>query len=252
MKWSNKIILVLAVAGLTACAGGDFQFTGTPPVDFGDVLVYTSSAQTITWQNKGAAHEVLGGRAEASPPFGIVGTFTAVTVATNANVSLQYSFAPEAVGAANGEAKLQTNRMAGRAKTEKVALKGNGVFYVTDGTVSISETAGGGAPAQAIDFGKVLKGASKTLTIFVKNTPPAGAAGAAVATTVNWSRNNQGFTSAPAQGAVANIAPNAPTQISITFTPPDVGVYQDSVAFKDATGKIVTGILVKGEGIKAE
>ncbi len=252
LKWGSRVFLVLFTLGLAGC-GGDFKFTGTAPVDFGDVLIFTSSApQTLTWQNAGTAHEVIGGKAELDPPFGLIGTFTAVTVAAGANVSLQCAFSPQAVGPATGEAKVKAAPALVRAKVQKVALKGKGVFYITDNTISISETAGGGAPAQAIDFGKVTVGTSKTVTIFVKNTPPAGAAGAAVATTVNWSRNNQGFTSNPAHGAAANIAPNAPTAVTITFTPPAVGVYQDSVAFKDATGKIVTGILVKGEGVKPE
>ncbi len=253
LKWRARIILVLAAAaGLTAC-GGNFKFTGTSPVDFGDVLVFTSSAPaTLVWQNNGAAHEVIGGKAEASPPFTLA-PITASVVATGKSVSLQYFFIPQAVGAVTGEAKLQTNRMGGRASSDKVALKGKGVFYITDGKISISETAGGGAPAQAIDFGKVPKGTSKTITVFVKNTPPAGAAAPApVATTINWSLNNQGFTSTPVHGAGFAIPPNAPMPISITFTPADVGVYQDSVAFKDAAGKVVTGIMVKGEGVKPE
>jgi hypothetical protein len=246
-KWGNRVFLVLFTLGLAGCSG-DFKFTGTSPVDFGDVLVFTSSAPaTLTWQNAGTAHEVIGGRAETDPPFGLVGQFTAATIATNGTVSLQCAFTPQAVGAATGEAKLQVIRTVPRAKSEKVGLKGKGVFYISDGNITISETIGGGAPAQALDFGKVPVGTSKTLTISVKNATPA-----AVATTVNWSRNNQGFSSAPANGAALPIPANTAATVTITFTPTAVGVYQDSVAFKDATGKIVSGIMVKGEGVKPE
>jgi hypothetical protein len=246
MQWRNRIILVLVTALLVAC--GDFKFTGTPPVDFGDVLVFTTSAPlTVTWRNAGTAHEVHGGRVRA--PFAGVGTFSTVTIANNATVSLDFSFTPPAPGPATQEAKLITSS---GAKSDRVRLKGNGVAYISDGKISISETAGGGALAQAIDFGKVAVGSSKTLTIFVKNTPPAGAPAAAVAATVNWSLNNQGFSSAPANGAAVNIPANGSTQISITFTPTAVGVVQDSVTFRDATGKIVSGVMVKGEGVKPE
>jgi hypothetical protein len=240
-KWGTRVFLVLFTLGLAGC--GDFKFTGTPPVDFGDVLVFTTSApRTLTWRNAGTAHEVHGGRVRS--PFAGVGTFASLTVLNNATVSLQFSFAPQAPGPATEQVKLITSS---GAKSDRVALKGNGVFYISDGNITISETIGGGAPAQALDFGKVPVGTSKSLTISVQNTTAA-----AVANTVNWSLNNQGFTSAPANGAALPIPANAAATVTITFTPAAVGVYQDSVTIKDATGKIVSGIMVKGEGVKPE
>ncbi len=238
-KWVILFSLVVFVVGCPLSGKVD----PTPdPLDFGDVYVGQSASGTATWTNNGtAAATIAGVGAQPSPPFAVGGAFVTQTINVGAAAApVSYSFSPTAVGRATGSSKLVVTGVKGA----KLTLQGNGVFQKGSSTLSV--TGGNLVAGQALDFGKVPVGATKTLTFNVTNADP----NKQVTLTVKWPAGNQPFSVTVPVGNVV-VAAAGTTTVTISFTPPAVASYTDIVEFIDAAGATnFAGTVVKGEGIQ--
>ena len=238
--WSSLFSLVAFVAGCVPPSG---KVDATPsPLDFGDVYVGQSGSGTATWTNNGTTiATVLGVSAQANPTFTVSGAFAAQTVNPGASTAaVSYTFSPQAAGKAAGSSKLGVTG----AKGSTLTLQGNGVFQ--KGSPTLSVTGGDLVAGQALDFGKVVVGATKTLNFNVTNADPKKN----ITLQVKWLAGNQPFSvSAPVGNVVVNAAGS--TNVTVSFTPPAVASYTDIVEFVDVAGASnFAGTIVKGDGVK--
>jgi len=212
------------------------------PLDFGDVYVGQGASGTATWTNNGTAAATISAvSAQPNPPFAVSGAFATQTVNAGAAAApVTYSFSPQATGRATGSSKLIVTGVRG----SKLTLQGNGVFQKASATLSV--TGGNLVAGQALDFGKVTVGATKTLTFNVSNTDP----NKQVILQAKWTAGNQPFSVTVPVGNVV-VAAAATTTVTISFTPPAVASYTDIVEFVDIAGASnFAGTVVKGEGIQ--
>lgn len=238
-RWIVLISLVVLAAGCPPSGKVD----PTPdPLDFGDVYVGQSATGTATWTNNGTAAATISAvSAQPNPPFAVGGAFATQTINPGvAAAAVTYSFSPQAAGAAAGNSKLVVTGVKGA----KLTLKGNGVFQKASSTLSV--TGGNLVAAQPLDFGKVPVTTTKTLNFNVSNTDPNNQ----VILQVQWKAGNQPFSVTAPVGNVV-VAAAKTTNVSISFTPPAVASYTDTVEFVDiANASNFAGTVVKGEGVQ--
>jgi len=243
LKWQGRLAVLFSLAMFVSGCPPSGKVDPTPdPLDFGDVYVGQSASGTVTWTNNGTAAATISAiGAQPSPPFGVGGAFATQTINPGAAAAaVSYSFSPQAVGKAAGSSKLVVTGVKG----SKLTLQGNGVFQKGSSTLSV--TGGNLVAGQALDFGKVLVGATKTLTFDGKNTDP----NKKVTLQVKWIAGNQPFSMTAPVGNVV-VAAAGTTTVTISFTPPAVASYTDIIEFIDAAGASnFAGTVVKGEGIK--
>ena len=232
--------LLVFVAGCVPPSG---KVDATPnPLDFGDVYVGQTGTDTATWTNNGTTvATIIGISAQANPTFAVSGAFAGQTVNPGGSTAaISYTFSPQAAGKAAGSSKLGVTG----AKGSTLTLQGNGVFQ--KGNSILSVTGGDLVAGQALDFGKVVVGVTKTLKFNVTNADPKKN----ITLQVKWLAGNQPFSvSAPVGNVVVNAA--GTTNVSISFTPPAVASYTDIVEFIDVAGATnFGGTVVKGDGVK--
>lgn len=117
-------------------------------VDFGDqILTTTSAASAVTFENTGDAPASITALTDAAAPFarsgGTCSASLPITIAAGTNCTIEYTFAPTAMGPANQQFSL-TSDAAGDAG---FALQGNGIAGPPD-TITVS---GGDAQSTTID-----------------------------------------------------------------------------------------------------
>ena len=124
-------------------------------LSFGNVVVGTSSTQTVTLSNTGTSNAVVSQANVTGAGFSISGLTLPLTLAGGQNKPFSVSFAPTTAGSATGGVSI-VNGTTGSATT--LSLSGNGVSLLL------------GASPSSLNFGDVALGASGTLTITLSNT----------------------------------------------------------------------------------
>ena len=206
-------------------------------LNFGNIVPGSSSLQTVTLRNTGAASVTISEAAVTGSGFSLVGSMSAVSIAAGQKHTFQIRFSPTVSGSDSGsvtiasdatnssvDIRLGGTAMAGLAISTQPASK-----TVTDGqTATFSVTAAGSAPLayQWKKNGVAISGAtSATYT-----TPPATTSenGVSFTVTVSNGEDDDSVTSNPAMLTVdASPSTLSTSKTSLDF--PDVNVGAGSV-----------------------
>jgi len=182
--------------------GVTYQLTpSVSSVNFGNVAVASSGAQTINIADSGTASVTISQISVAGPGFSVKSPSLPVTLETSQSTSISASFSPASVGAASGTISLFSNAS---GSPLVLALTGTGVTYqLTSSPASLS-------------FGDVLIGQSAILPVTLTST------GTASVTISQVSATGSGLTvSGP--GLPLTLAPGQSTGLSVTFAPAAAG-----------------------------
>ena len=251
---TDLAIFVFVLAALCGCQNQPANLVpANPQIDFGDVLVGTTSApQMVSWDNTGGDKATIFALPITNAVFKYGGTvnFQSADIAAG-GTSPQWPivFQPTALGAQAGEVDPNAFNPSGtnRPQTTPVALKGNGVAQISTGDLSVI----GGAitPGQILDFDNVqVNTTSAALAFTVRNS----SATKTHVVSVQWANGGQGFV-VTAPGQQFAIPPGSAIAVALTFTPAAVGNAADGVRFVvvGGTGAHEAATAVKGKGIPA-
>jgi hypothetical protein len=247
------MVVGVALLGLAAAGcQGIQQADADRYVDHGPVLIGHSSAGIARWKNDtGDPAEFTCALYKNPSGFYSLGAGAGARVIPNGGkYEVGVIFAPKDVGefAAKVRSYCKTVNPKGSRGFKGSASRhtGKGVAMVP-GDQSMYIAGGDAKVDSAIDFGQVVEktAAKPNKKIEIVNNKAGN-----VRVAVKWLKGGQPFATVPA-GPVITLKPGKNT-IEITFTPPKVGKYADSVLFIPDGGTSRVGVSVKGEGIKAE
>jgi hypothetical protein len=207
----------VTATGTLSASPGSFNFS--------NVVVGSSSQQTITLTNSGAGTVTISQVSTTGAGFSTSGISVGQTIAAGTQASFTATFAPTAAGAASGTITISTNAT---NPTLSIALTGTG----TQGALS--------ANPSSINFGSVLIGSSGSVSVTLTNTGTApvsvSAAGASGA----------GFSLSGFSATTLN--PGATSSFTVTFSPTTAGSASGSVSVtSNAPGSPLT-ISLSGSG----
>jgi len=233
-------------------------------LNFGNIVPGSSSLQTVTLRNTGAASVTISEAAVTGSGFSLVGSMSAVSIAAGQKHTFQIRFSPTVSGSDSGsvtiasdatnssvDIRLGGTAMAGLAISTQPASK-----TVTDGqTATFSVTAAGSAPLayQWKKNGVAISGAtSATYT-----TPPATTSenGVSFTVTVSNGEDDDSVTSNPAMLTVdASPSTLSTSKTSLDF--PDVNVGAGSVLPVAVTNTgnsevTISNVVIAGAGYTA-
>jgi len=214
----------LPLTGSAVAANGTLS-ANPGSFNFSNVVVGSSSQQTITLKNSGAGTVSINQVSTTGAGFSTSGISTGQTIAAGAQASFTATFAPTSAGAASGTIAISTNAS---NPTLSIALSGTG----TQGALS--------ANPSSINFGSVLTGNSGSVSVTLTNT---GTAPVSVS-------------AASASGAVFSLSgfsagtlnPGATSSFTVKFSPATSGSASGSVSVtSNAPGSPLT-ISLSGSG----
>jgi hypothetical protein len=166
-------------------------------VDFGSVVANTSTQQSVTLQNTGAATVTISQAAVTGPGFSVSAVPMPFALPAGQSTSMSVSFAPTATGSASGQLSVISN--ASNSPTD-VPLAGTGVLHAVDLSWSASTSTDvvtynlyrsvvSGGPYQGL-----ISGISAAITLaYTDATVQAGATYYYVATAVDSEGNESGY-----------------------------------------------------------
>jgi hypothetical protein len=247
-----EIILGVLLLVCTCCAS---SFAGHNPhqvnasksgLDFGDVLIGTSSTKTVTITNTGRKTANISGATITGSGFSYSGPGFPLTLPVGESVILSVTFIPDVAGTSTGSLTLSGNAV---VSPDSVSLTGNGV----QPAIVLSAT------PSSVNFGSVLVGSSSSQTASLLNSG-SGNVSISQASVVGSGFAIRGLalplTLGPGQssafaitflptaagsvtGSVSLVsdAPNSPTVISLSAAgvQPLMSVVPSSVSFGDVT-----------------
>ena len=134
-----------------------------PTVSFGEVVLHTTSLQTITIRNSGDGHLELGSIGSPQAPFSRTGGTCeeGLSLGHDESCTIQLAFTPTTVGSFSSTIDIASNDPDDPLK--QVPLSGNGT-----GIPEISTDPPVG-PGAELDFGKVLVGETSSKTFTIEN-----------------------------------------------------------------------------------
>lgn len=136
--------------------GLSLQLSASPgSVNFGNVTVGSSSAQTVTLTNTGTAGVTVSQATVTGTGFAVSGLTVPLTLAAGQSTSFSATFAPGSAGSASGSISITSN--ATNSPTS-VALSGTGV------TLQLA------ASPNSVGFGNVTVGTASTQAVTLTNT----------------------------------------------------------------------------------
>jgi len=250
----NAIFAVVVAVAIVAGVGLWFQakqggavggvVPNPPAVNFGSIFVGVTARGAAQWTNNTNKPVTVSGYGTSdTPPFGAPRTnFNQVVVQPGQDSpAYTFYFTPTTMGPATGEGKLVI--LPPGPASGKVALSGEGVYNLASGALSISFPAP--LSGEFVNFGPVVLGQTKTVTISVNNSSDA-----ALTVQGAWAFGNRGFlrTNPTAAFAVAN---KGQTAVTLSFTPKAAGMSQDVIIFVYPQAPLnSTGVYVRGEGVQ--
>lgn len=172
---------------------------------FGNVLLNTTSAQTLTLISSGTAAVTVNSVALAGSGFYVSGATFPVTLKPGQTLSLQVGFSPTVAGSASGTTTVSSNSLTGSTTT--VSLSGNGT-NPTNPVLTLSTT--------TLSFGEDPVGTPVTLPITLTST------GTSAVTVTAASVAGSGFTLSGAALPVI-LDPTIAITIQVQFDPTAVG-----------------------------
>jgi len=229
-SYAVRPIAFALLLALPACGGGGGGGGGPiPPTEAGlDMGVVSSTAptrRTVAIENvRGVT--VTATAVAGAPPFAIDAADLPALIPAHGTANLGVVFTPSATGPAAGDATVRLDDGAGDVREVVVHVTADAEAVVLSTTPS------------TLDFGEVLEGQVKTITLRVHNAATASAASLATA-------------SLPAGGFAlvgtplpATIAPGAQLQLDVRYTPTAVGAFGGFLSLGAAAGDAALSIPV--------
>ena len=214
----------------SAVASGSTLSANPGSFNFNNVVVGSSSQQTITLTNSGNAAITINQATTTGTGFSSTGLTNGQQIAAGATATFTAKFAPTTAGAASGTVTITSNATNG---TLTVPLSGTGT------------QAGLSANPASINFGAVIVGASASVPVTLTNT------GTAALSITAHSISGTGFT-LTGWSAPASLNPGQTTNFTVTYAPTASGSASGSVSISsNAPGSPLT-IALSGSGTASQ
>jgi len=228
----GQITVPLSGTGATAPAAATattyLLSTSAASLSFGNVLVGSSTSQTVALSNTGNSAVSISQISATGAGFSASGIALPLTLAAGQSVSLTATFAPTATGTAAGSVSIVSNATNSPAT---VSLSGAGVqpqIAVTPGSIS---------------FGNVTTGASKSQAVSVSNP------GSATLTITQSALTGAGF-GLTGLTLPLNLAPGQSASFSVSFAPTVTGSVTGSLALTSNAPTSLTSDSLSGTGVQ--
>ncbi len=207
--------------------GMSLQLSASPTnVSFGDVVVGSTSTQSVSFANTGGGAVTISQASVAGTGFSLSGLLSPLTLSPGQSVSASVTFTPSAAGSLTGSISVVSNAS---NSPMTVALSGTGTAL----QLSASPT--------NLSFGDVTVGTNSVLPVVVTNT------GNQSVTISQVSLVGAGF-SASGITLPATLAPSQNATLSITFAPTSAGSVTGSVSVVSNAGNSPTVTALSGTG----
>ena len=241
----TTLVMILAIAGLSSCAGYT-SATKTQPsnqgvgvlspsatsVSFGSIAVGKAGTQSLTVTNTGLGTATISAATLTGAGFTVIGGNPSGTIAVGQGSTIQIEFAPTSAGAVSGSLTIISDAS---DSPLVIALSGSGTSTQTQLTIN---------PA-SVAFGSVSVGSSGTQTVTLTN-----AGTAALTVTAASSLGTEFSMSGISMPMTINAGGSA--SFSAIFTPTSVGAATGGISIvSNAPGSPAT-IALSGTGIQAQ
>ncbi len=200
--------------------------TNTSSVNFGSMVVGTSTTQSVSITNTGAATTDISSITVSGEGFSLVGSDAAVSLPAGQTAVFVVKFAPHGKGQANGALTFGSN-----ASNSNVTLPLSGTG--TQGALS--------ANPSALNFGNVGVGQNSSSAVILTNT------GNASVSITGSAISGAGFRMSNLAAQTLN--PGQTASFGVTFTPPNTTAQSGSVSISDSEGAPLT-IALNGTGVE--
>jgi hypothetical protein len=199
----------------------------TSSLSFGNALVGSNAAQTMTVTNSGTGSVTISQAAVSGAGFSVSGFTGAVTLAAGQSLTLTVGFAPATAGSAAGSLSVVSSATNSPAT---IALSGTGV----QPQISMS-------PASA-SFGNVTVGASSSQVLTIKNT------GTANLSVTQAALAGSGFTLSGLTLPLT-VAPGGSSSFTLGFTPATASSFTGSVTLVSNAPSSPLVVALAGTGV---
>ncbi|HXJ17542.1 MAG TPA: choice-of-anchor D domain-containing protein [Candidatus Polarisedimenticolia bacterium] len=195
-------------------------------VNFGNVVVGSTSTQTITLTNSGTVSVTVNQVSTTGAGFSTSGITAGQSIAAGGSASFTARFAPTAAGTASGNITLTTSAA---NPTVSIALSGTG----TQGTLA--------ANPSSINFGSLLVGSSGSVSVTLSN--PGTAPVAISAASITGSSFSMAGLTVP-----QSINPGQTSSFTVTFSPTAAGTASGTVSITSNAPGSPLNISLSGSG----
>jgi hypothetical protein len=199
-------------------------------LNFGDVLIGTSSTKTVTITNTGRKAANISGATVTGNGFSYSGPAFPLALPVGQSVSLSVTFAPNATGISTGSLTLSGNAS---VSPDSLSLTGNGV----QPAIVLSAT------PSSVNFGNVLLGTSSSQTVSLLNS------GSANVTISQATVVGSGFT-VSGLPLPLTLGPGQSSAFAITFSPTTASSVTGSVSLVSDTANSPTVISLSAAGVQ--
>jgi P pilus assembly chaperone PapD len=199
----------------------------TSSLNFGNMLLGTSSSQPITLTNTGTGSVNLSPASITGAGFSVTGFSGAVSISAGQSLSLSVNFAPVAAGSVTGFLTVVSN--ATNSPTS-ISLAGAGV----QPQISVIPS--------SINFGNLAVGVTNTQTVTIKNP---GTANLSV-TKASLAATGFGFSGL---SLPLTVPPGGSYGFTISFTPTSASNFSGSLTFANNSPTPSLAVLLSGTGI---
>jgi hypothetical protein len=202
----------------------------TTSVNYGSVLLHSSSKQGVTLQNSGQSAINISQLNVSGSAFSVSGLAVPATIPAGQSVVLEATFSPAAAGSVTGSLTITSNA---QNPSATVALSGTGVAASYNMALS---------PA-SVNFGNVNVGSTATQTVTLSNTGNSGI------TISQLSASGSGI-SVSGLTAGATLTPSQSVALSLTYKPTASGGTTGSLSVTNSQGVSVSDA-VAGSAVQA-
>lgn len=218
---------VIMLNGTSIAAANPQLKVSSGSLSFGNVIVGTSSTQSLTLTSSGTAPVTINSAAITGSGFTIVGGNLPVTLSPTQSVTLQVQFDPTAIGVASGQITISSNSSSGT--TTMVTLSGTSTAAASP-QLTVS--------AASLSFGNVTVGTATTLPLTLTST------GTSPVTVNSAAISGSGFTIV-AQSFPVTLSPTQSVTLQVQFDPTATGAAAGriTISSNSATGGTQSVIL---------
>jgi hypothetical protein len=218
---------VITLSGSSITAASPQLKVSPGSLSFGNVIVDTSTTQSLTLTSVGTAPVTVNSAVVGGSGFTIIGGNLPVTLSPTQSVTVQVQFDPTATGAEDGQVTIRSNSSTGG--TVGIALSGTGIAAtVSQLTVSTA----------SLSFGNMTVGTATTLPLTLTST------GTSPVTVNSATISGSDFTIV-AQSFPVTLSPRQSVTLQVQFDPPTTGSAsgQITISSNSATGGTQSVIL---------
>jgi hypothetical protein len=225
---------VITLNGTSIAAASPELKVSSGSLSFGDVIVDTSTTQSLALTSVGTAPVTINSARITGPGFAIVGGNLPVTLSPTQSVPLQVQFDPTQTGAANGQITISSNSSSGA--TTMVTLSGTSTAAASP-QLTVSAT--------SLNFGNVTAGTATTqsLTLSSNGTAPVTVNSAAI--------TGIGFTIVGGTLPVT-LSPTQSVTLQVRFGPTAIGAASGQIAISsNSSAGSTTVVMLNGTSTAA-